>query len=254
MFEASPFSLNMFQQCPRQYKFQYIDHLGDIYRKARPYFTMGDHVHATLKDFLSIVPVSERNLLKLEDLLREKWRRNRKGFNDKEDEKRWGEKALNQLRWFANNVDTSVTPFMIENNHRAELTTNILLKGRIDRVDKESDGSLHIVDYKTGKMPAQINQLQLHIYALILSKKQDLPVKRASYLYLEIGKFQTIELTAQDLTRAASYVTDMVDRIRNDKEYSATPNIYCWNCDFLEICPSKEEAAKFAPGENSLDF
>jgi putative RecB family exonuclease len=254
MFEASPFSLNMFQQCPRQYKFQYIDHIGDIYRKARPYFTMGDHVHATLKDFLSVVPVGERNLLKLEDLLRVKWRRNRKGFNDKEDEKRWGEKALNQLRWFAKNIDMSVTPFMIENNHRAELTANILLKGRIDRVDKESDGSLHIVDYKTGKMPAKINQLQLHIYALILSRKQDLPVKRASYLYLEVGKFHSIELTAQDLTQATSYVIDMVDKIRKEKEYSATPNIYCWNCDFLEICPRKEEAAKFAPREDDLDF
>jgi RecB family exonuclease len=254
MFEASPFSLNMFQQCPRQYKFQYIDHLGDIYRKARPYFTMGDHVHATLKDFLSVVPVSERNPLKLEDLLREKWRRNRKGFSDREDEKRWGEKALNQLRWFAQNVDISVTPFMIENNHRAELTDNILLKGRIDRVDKEADSSLPIIVYKTGKIPAEINQLQLHIYALILSRKQDLPVKRASYLYLEVGKFQSIELTAQDLAQATSYVIDMVDRICKEKEYPATPNIYCWNCDFLEICPSKEEAAKFAPREDELAF
>jgi putative RecB family exonuclease len=254
MFEASPFSLNMFQQCPRQYKYQYIDHLGDIYRKARPYFTMGDHVHATLKDFLSVVPVSERNLSKLEDLLREKWRRNRKGFSDKEDEKKWGQKALNQLRWFAKHADISVTPFMIENNHRAELTGNILLKGRIDRVDKEADNCLHIIDYKTGKMPAEINQLQLHIYALILSKKQDLPIKRASYLYLEIGKFQTVELTAQDIAQATSYVIDMVDRIRSEKEYAATPNIYCWNCNFLDICPSKEEAAKFAPREDELDF
>src|SRR4030042_4180095 len=219
MFEASPFILNMFQQCPRQYKYQYIDHLGDIYRKARPYFTMGDHVHATLKDFLSAVPVSERNLLKLEDLLREKWRRNRKGFNDVEDEKRWGQKALKQLRWFAQNQDIAVTPFMIENNHRAELTDNILLKGRIDRVDKEADGSLYIIDYKTGKMPAEINQLQLHIYALILSKKQDLPLKKASYLYLEAGKFQTIELSAEDLAQATSYVIDMVDKICAEREY-----------------------------------
>ncbi len=254
MFEASPFSLNMFQQCPRQYKFQYIDHLGDIYRKARPYFTMGDHVHAALKDFLSIVPVSERNSLKLEDLLRVKWRRNRKGFNNKEDEKRWGEKALNQLRWFARNVDISVNPFMIENNHRVELTDDILLKGRIDRVDKEADGALHIVDYKTGKMPAEINQLQLHIYALILTKKQDLPVKKASYLYLEAGRFQTIELGVEDFAQATSYVIDLVEKIRREKEYPAAPNVYCWNCDFLEICPSKEEAAKFAPREDDLDF
>jgi len=254
MFEASPFSLNMFRQCPREYKFQYIDRLSDIYKKARPYFTMGDHVHATLKDFLSIVPVSERKLLKLEDLLREKWRRNRKGFNDREDEKRWGEKALQQIRWFIQNQDIAVIPFMIETTHRVEFTSNILLKGKIDRVDKEADGSLHIVDYKTGKMPAEINRLQLHIYALILSKKQDLPVKKASYLYLQAGKFQTIELTTEDLAQATSYVIDVVDSIRQEKEYSATPNVYCWNCDFIEICPSKEEAAKFAPREEDLDF
>jgi len=254
MFEASPFSLNMFQQCPRQYKFQYIDHLGDIYRKAHPYFTMGDHIHATLKDFLSVVPVSERNIAKLENLLREKWRRNRKGFNDKEDEKRWGEKALTQMRWFAQNQDISVTPFMIENNHRIELTSNILLKGRIDRVDQEPDGSLHIIDYKTGKMPAEINQLQLHIYALILSRKQHTQLKKASYLYLEVGKWQTIELTTEGLEQAAAYVIDMVNRICQEKEYPATPNIYCFNCDFLEICPSKEEAAKFGAKEDNLDF
>jgi len=244
----------MFQLCPRQYKFQYIDHLGGIYRKSRPYFTMGDHVHATLKDFLSVVPVSERNLTRLEDLLREKWRRYRKGFNDREDEKRWGQKALNQLRWFAKNQDLSVTPFMVEDYHSVEVTSNIILKGKIDRVDKEADDSLHIIDYKTGKMPAEINQLQLHIYALILSKKQDLPPKKASYLYMEAGTLQTIELTAADLAQATSYVIDMVDKICIEKEYPATPNIYCWNCDFLEICPSKEEAAKFTAKEDELDF
>jgi len=254
MFEASPFSLNMFQQCPRQYKFQYIDHLGDIYRKSRPYFTMGDHVHATLKDFLSVTPVSERNMAKLEDLLREKWRRYRKGFNDRTDEKKWGEKALKQLRWFARTQDISVIPFMIEDYHSAALTDTILLKGKIDRVDKEADDSLHIIDYKTGKMPAEINQIQLHIYALILSKKQDLPLKKASYFYLDVGKLRTIELTTADLAQAASYVIELVDRIRIETEYPATPNIYCWNCDFLEICPSKEEATKFTAKEEDLDL
>lgn len=254
MFEASPFSLNMFQQCPRQYKFQYIDHLGGIYRKSRPYFTMGDHVHATLKDFLSVVPVSERNLSTLEDLLREKWRRYRKGFNDRKDEKKWGEKALNQLRWFAKNQDISVIPFMVEDYHSAELTPTILLKGKIDRVDKEADGGLHIIDYKTGKMPAEINKTQLHIYALILSKKQDLPLKKASYFYLDAGKLRTIDLTAADLAQATSYVIELVDKIRKEEEYAATPNIYCWNCDFLDICPSKEEAAKFSVNEDELDF
>ncbi len=249
MFEASPFSLNMFQQCPQRYKFYYTPELRDIYKRARPYFTMGDHIHATLKDFLSVIPVSERNLPKLEALLREKWRRNRKGFNDRNDEKKWGEKAVNQLRWFAQNHDIMATPFLVEDYHSVELATTIKLKGRIDRVDKEADGSLHIIDYKTGKMPAEIDRIQLHIYALILSKKQDLPLKKVSYLYLEAGELRTVELTAADLAYATSYVIDMVDKIRMETEYPATPNNYCGNCDFLEICPKKEEAVKVTANE-----
>lgn len=254
MFEASPFKLNMFQQCPRQYRFHYIDNLKDVYRKPRPYFTMGDHVHAALKEFLSVVPVNERNISKLEDLLRQKWRRNRKGFNDIEDEKKWGEKALNQLRWFAQSQDLSVTPLLVEDYHKAELSTNITLKGRIDRVDQEADGNLHIIDYKTGKMPEEIDRTQLYIYALILSKEQNLPVSKVSYLYLEAGEFLTLEPTAADLEQAASYVIELVDRICAEREYPATPNNYCGTCDFLEICPRKEEVVKLIINEDELDF
>ena len=38
--------------CPRKYRFRYIDRLGPLYRKSRPYLTMGTNVHAALKDFL----------------------------------------------------------------------------------------------------------------------------------------------------------------------------------------------------------
>ena len=141
----------MFQQCPRRYKFHYIDDLARIYGKPRPYFTMGDHIHAALKDFLSIVPVEERTVARLEDLLREKWQRNRKGFKGLDDEKQWGERALSQVRWFAQSQDLSVTPLMLEDFHSVELSPKITLVGKIDRVDQEAEGGLHIIDYKTGR-------------------------------------------------------------------------------------------------------
>ena len=254
MFEASPFKLNMFLRCPMQYKFQYVDRLGSIYRKPRPYFTMGDHIHATLKDFLSIIPTDERNVTKLENLLREKWQRNRKGFKDREDEKRWGQKAIKQLQLFAQNQDLSITPFRVEDYHKVELTESIKLIGRIDRIDQEADDSLHIIDYKTGKIPAEIDQIQLHIYALILTKEMELPISKASYLYLEPGKWQTIEPTPDDLEKARSYIVELVDKICAEKDYPATPNEYCGNCDFLEICPEKEIATESALDDDELDF
>ncbi len=170
MFRASSFRLGMFEQCPRRYKFHYVDELARTYAKPRPYFTMGDHVHAALKDFMSSVPVAERTASRLEDLLREKWRRYRKGFADLEEERQWGEKALAQLRWFAGSQDLSVTPLMLEDYHTAELSPKIALVGRIDRVDQETAEGLHIIDYKTGRMPEEIDSTQRLIYTLILSR------------------------------------------------------------------------------------
>ena len=254
MFRASPFKLNMFQKCPRQYKFHYIDSLKDVYGKPRPYFTMGEHVHAALREFFSSVPITERNISKLENLLREKWKRNRKGFNDIDDERKWAERALSQLRWFAQSQDLSVIPLMVEDYHVVELSSNITLVGRIDRVDRQDDDSLHIIDYKTGRIPSQINETQLHIYALILSKEQNLPVSKASYLFLEAGEFRTLQPTAADSEHATSYVIDLVEGICMEREYPATPNEYCGTCDFIEICPRKEEATELAVREDELDF
>ncbi|HEY49346.1 MAG TPA: PD-(D/E)XK nuclease family protein [Dehalococcoidia bacterium] len=254
MFKASSFKLSMFRQCPRHYKFHYIDDLKTVYAKPRPYFTMGDHIHAALKDFLSIVPVEERNVSRLEGLLREKWRRNRSGFKNLDDEKMWGEKALNQMRWFAQNQDLTVTPLMVEEFHETVLSPKITLIGKIDRVDQEADGSLHIIDYKTGKIPEELDRTQLYIYALILAREQKLPVTKVTYLYLDAGEFQTIQPTITDLEQAADYVVEAVERILAEKKYPATINSYCGTCDFLEICPKKDEILGLALGEEEPDY
>jgi putative RecB family exonuclease len=178
----------MFQQCPRRYKFHYIDDLAKIYAKPRPYYTMGDHIHSALKDFMSVVPPEERDVTKVEDLLREKWRRYRKGFTDLDEERLWGEKALYQVRWFAESQDLSVTPIMVEDFHKTELSPNITLVGKVDRVDQADGGGLHIIDYKTGKMPGDIDHTQLYLYALILSRETMLPVDKVSYIYLGPGE------------------------------------------------------------------
>ncbi len=254
MFRASSFRLNMFQLCPRQYKFHYIDNLATMYGKPRPYFTMGDHVHAALKDFLSIVPVEERTVSRLEEILREKWRRNRKGFQSLEDEKQWGQKAIEQLRWFARSQDLSLTPVMVEDFHKAELSPKITLVGKIDRVDQDPDGGLHIIDYKTGRMLEEIDNTQLHIYALILSREQERQINRVSYLYLDAGKYQTVQPTTVDLDEAADYVFEAVDRILTETKYPAIINVHCGSCDFLEICPERGAILDLDLDEEEPDF
>lgn len=98
MFKASQYKLQIFDSCPFQYKCIYIDGLADVYRQHRPYFTMGDNIHAALKDFMSVIPVQNRNLKIAHQLLRTKWRRMRKGFKDSEEEKSGVKKPYCKLK------------------------------------------------------------------------------------------------------------------------------------------------------------
>lgn len=254
MFRASPFRIDMFRQCPRRYKFYYVDKVREIYEKPRPYFTMGEHVHAALKDFLSSVPVAERTPSRLEDLLQAKWQRYRRGFQDSAEEREWWERALRQVRWFASSQDLAATPYMVEDYHEATLSSSVAVLGRIDRVDRESEGTLHIIDYKTGKMPEQTDALQLNIYALILSRKQEPPVTRASYLYLDAGEWRTVQPTRYSLEQAADYVLRNAETILEERAYPATPNPFCGTCDFREVCPRKAEIVTVEITEEALDL
>jgi hypothetical protein len=101
----SPTSIAAFKQCRQRYKFLYIDKLRDKYGKPRPHFTMANHVHATLKELLSIQPIELRTIAFVEELLHKNWERYRLGFQDRNDELRWIEKALAQLRAFVSTQD-----------------------------------------------------------------------------------------------------------------------------------------------------
>ncbi len=205
---------------------------------------MGDHVHATLKDFMSVIPVQNRNLKVAHQLLRTKWRRLRKGFKDIKDEKKWGQKALLQIENFVRTQDLSTQPLLVEDYHNAQVDNNLTLLGRIDRVDKTND-ELFVIDYKTGKLkPAEIDPFQLFVYAIILGKKFRLPVKKASFHFLSENKTVDFEPKAEDLEKTLEKIKKQVKKILAEKAFKAAPNKYCSTCDFLEICPKKDQAKK----------
>jgi len=224
----------MFRQCPRRYKLHYLDGLARDFAKARPYITMGEHVHGALHD-LFLLPVKERSEERLVQLMRDRWRRNRRGFADLAEERSHGERATAQLRRFAQTEDLSVQPFALEDFHKVEDATLALL-GKIDRIDREGNGLLHIIDYKTGK-PRKPDPLQLQIYGLIASVEFDPPAIRASYRHLESGDWFTLEVTEETKAWALEDVRRQVALIVAEKEYAPNPGPLCAFCDFLEICP-----------------
>jgi len=253
-FYLSPSSIAVFKQCRQRYKFLHIDKLGDKYGKTRPYFTMANHVHAALKEFLSFQPVRLRTTATAEELLRKNWQRYHLGFRDKNDELRWVEKAMAQLRSFVNNQDVGAQPIMMEAMVESEISAGVVLRGRIDRVDKETDGTLHIIDYKTGNTAGGIDWEQLELHALILSKRLPWPVSKISYLYLNNSTMKSTAISPDDLHQVYWRALTTANKIRQEKRFHPSPGHWCGNCDFISICSDKSEAESVATASDKLEF
>jgi len=235
----SPSSIATFRQCKLQYKYHYVDKLAAQYGKPRPYYTMANHVHATLHDLLLFMPITNRTAETAKRLLSNNWRRYRVGFCSRADEKRWAQRALDEVTRFVAEQDITVTPMMLEAPIEAEVTPGLTLRGRVDRVDRERDGTLHIIDYKTGAMPDDIDWNQLQLHALILSRCGPYIVSRVSYLYLLAGKMETRQLDVSVLEKTTWEVLRIAKEIHKEKNYRPSPGPACAGCDFAVICPTK---------------
>lgn len=241
MFRMSSFKLSMYQTCPQQYKFTYVDQLADQYKTPKPYLTMGAHVHNTLYDVYQKHAANERSYELMETILRQRWKENRHGFKDLEEERTWGLKALHMLKTFAYKNDLTINPVLLEDYYDMDLTEDIKIVGRIDRVDATEAG-LHVIDYKTGKYdPDTISDLQLLLYAMIVQHNLHKPVERASFLYLTDNQWYTVDVTDDMYADIADQLIQEVETIKRDKNFLPQINRYCGSCDFLEICPKAAE-------------
>ncbi len=245
MFKISPFKLTMYETCPRQYKYTYVDYIADEYKTPKPYLTMGAHVHNSLKDLYEQYAPAERNYQVLEALLRKRWRENRKGFMDIADEREWGTKALQMLKLYTFKNDLMKTPVMLEDYYDTEIASDIKVLGRIDRVDQDAEG-LHVIDYKTGQFKEdEVSEDQLAIYAMIVRANQSIPVYKASYLYLATNQWYSIDISDDLFEPITEELIEKVNLIRADQQLEPKISSRCKHCDFLEICPRSAEAKQF---------
>jgi ATP-dependent helicase/DNAse subunit B len=72
---------------------------------------------------------------------------------------------------------------------------NIILCGKVDWIEYLEDGTLRVIDFKTGKHDEKEGSLQFPIYHLLLNNLQKRKVREAAYWYIDRDK----ELTSAEL-------------------------------------------------------
>jgi putative RecB family exonuclease len=121
------------------------------------------------------------------------------------------------------------------------------LFGILDRLDRDDEGNLVIVDYKTGSLPNRNYDSQTfanaELYAVLCEEKLHQRPTKIRLLYVSQG--ETIERTVTDVVinaraSAATKAWEKIKRYYDDGDFPATPSKNaCRFCSFTDLCRSQ---------------
>ena len=144
---------------------------------------------------------------------------------------------------------TSFEPLERERWVRGSIN-DLNLRGILDRMDRNQNGDLIIVDYKSGKAPmAKYKEprfFALKLYALLIKEELgEMPVE-LKLIYLKNSTIHTLKITEEDLSNAKNEILEIWENIKKayeENEFPAIKNTLCDWCYYKPICPVFNENA-----------
>lgn len=247
LFVCTPSKLAAFEDCPRRYRYSYVDRPSPPKGPPWAHNSLGASVHTALRSWFDLPP-DRREPGVLATLLRATWVR--EGYRDDEQERAAFERALGWLRRYLAEQDPDAEPLAVERTVAAK-TATLALSGRVDRID-DVDGELVIIDYKTGRSGLGPDDARgsraLALYAFATERLFRRRCRRVELHHLPSSTVaaheHTEESLARHLHRAEQAAADAVAAERElaagadpDDAFPATPGSICGWCDFRRACP-----------------
>ena len=240
--------LETYSICPLKYKFSNV--LKIPVEGSRGNLTFGQTIHSTLYKFLKPLEETEQSSLFSEDAKKELSEENLKkiydyywsddGYSSKKERQDYYERGLNCLRNFWQDWSENSSPVILylEKKFTYKLGGKII-KGTVDRVDRLPDGTLEIIDYKTGTIKDTLtsdSKIQLTLYQLVLEELFGVKVSRLTYYYVEGPQRLSFVAKPEFLNKVRQEAITKMVAISEGK-FPPTPGMACSFCDFNKICP-----------------
>lgn len=255
-------AIDTYLQCPQKYKYQNIDRIRVPKGREAIFGTL---IHDTLKFMFTANPLFPT----LDEVIghfhakwpdKEIWTAeskydSRKTARSDAEEKAYFEEGVKMLKkFYEKNAPWNFTALDLESRFEVVLTDEKtgethILAGIIDRIDKLTDETYEIIDYKTGKrMPAQAaldENLQLSLYSLGLQTRwphirpEDITL---SLYFLKHGEKLSTKPNATATLKTKEHIlrtiAEIQEKIRDVKEFEPMPSALCNWCGYRPICPA----------------
>lgn len=251
----SPSRLDCYKNCPRQYRYRYIDKFPRKSTSVEAH--LGTAVHAALEELYEGVRIAKIAPLEQVVAAYEKaWETGLKELpiviRDQrftmEDFRNLGRKCVedfySQNKPFADGKVVGIESRMgfALPDPEAGADESYRIEGFLDRLMLAGDGIFEIHDYKTAKnLPTQADKdedWQLAIYDIAVREAwPDAKGVRLKWHYLRHGKTITSTRTPEQLAALKREILELIRAIRHDNEFAPKKSPLCDWCDYRDVCP-----------------
>ncbi|MEV6966411.1 PD-(D/E)XK nuclease family protein [Hamadaea sp. NPDC051192] len=248
LFTCTPSKLASYLDCPRRYRYTYIDRPAPPKGPPWAHNSLGASVHTALKNWYAVDPDRRRSVA-LAPLLRATWVT--EGYRDADQQREVFARALAWLESYIATLDPADEPIGVERVVAAK-TSVLALSGRADRIDRRGD-ELVIVDYKTGRSTSTPDDargsLALALYAYAAARQFRRRCTRVELHHLPSGTIAAHEHTEESLqrqvNRAEGTAKDIIAAEKQvaqgrdaDDVFPPQPGALCSWCDYRKTCPA----------------
>lgn len=237
-----------FEQCPRRYRYRYLDGVKEGFRSIEGF--MGQQVHAAL-EWLYVERAAGREHDSAELVARycELWdeaiatpgapvRVIREDKNSEFYRRTGAELAsdFHRSRFVGDPLETVAT----EQHFQVVIGGLFRFQGFIDRLAKDAEGCIHIIDFKTGsRTPARFegkDAEQLEAYAVALFQLEEHESLELRLEYLRSGRTVGRRIERSDVAEIERRLAARIECATSATVFPANVGTLCGWCGFNDLC------------------